>query len=86
MPSPVYVRVKDKGSGHRYDVLKRRFNPEVHELVTKGPLSGETTRPRRIQYNEKKAKKSTVSGESQEQVESQPPAEPSGETNKETED
>lgn len=71
-----YIRVKDKQTGHRYDVLLKQFNPEKHTEVKSGPYKGESDRPRRVQLNTKtkRASASTTSGE------------PSGETNEKKED
>lgn len=44
-----YMRVKDKQTKHRYDVLIQQFDPEKHEPITKGPYSGESQYSRRPQ-------------------------------------
>lgn len=58
-----YMRVKDKETGHRYDVLIGKFNPDAHDAVTKGPYSGTSQYYRRPQLSVKKAKNSPKKGE-----------------------
>lgn len=71
-----YQRVKDKRTGHRYDVLIEKFDPERHHKVDSGPLGGQSPYARRVQLNVKKAKEPTSpkpsgepSGDSQENKE-----------------
>lgn len=75
-----YLRVKDKGTKHHYDVLISKFNPEIHEEVTKGPYSGTSSRPRRVQLYVKKPKKSSA------KTDESASSAPSGETNTKKED
>lgn len=43
MPAFRYVRVKDKRTGHQYDVLEQSFDPEKHTKVARFPV---VSRPR----------------------------------------
>lgn len=38
-----YVRVKDKRTGHQYDVLEQLFDPDKHSRVSRYPV---VSRPR----------------------------------------
>lgn len=40
----VYTRIKDKRSGHEYDIPAVQFDPEKHSRVSRYP---DSTRPRR---------------------------------------
>lgn len=44
----LYVRVKNKTTGHEFDLPTQNFDPEVFSKVTRYP---ETTRPRRPKLN-----------------------------------
>lgn len=45
-----YTRVKDKKTGHEYDVLSHKVDPEKHTRVARYP---EVSRPRRSKPNVK---------------------------------
>ena len=48
-PTFEYMRVKDKATKHRYDILVNKFNPEVHEEVKTGPYKEHSSYARRPQ-------------------------------------
>lgn len=54
-----WVRVKDRSTGHEYDVAESAFRPEAHVRVNKPAqypdLSGAGHRPRRAKHNTDKA-------------------------------
>lgn len=49
---PKYTRVKDKATGHEYDVLVDRVNPDKHTRVNKS-LYPDVSRPRPAKPNVK---------------------------------
>lgn len=52
---PTWVRVKDRATGHEYDVAESAFNPDAHVKVNKPAqypdLSGPYARPRPAKHN-----------------------------------
>lgn len=48
-----YTRVKDKATGHEYDILAHKFNPEKHSRVSDKKNYPDTTRPRPAKPNVK---------------------------------
>jgi len=54
-----YKRVKDKVTGHQYDVLSHKVNPEKHEVLDRYP---EVSRPRPAKPNVK-GKRTASEGE-----------------------
>lgn len=55
---PTWVRVKDKSTGHEYDVAESALDPEVHTRLSsrKYPdVSGPYARPRPAKHNTTKA-------------------------------
>lgn len=55
---PTWVRVKDRGTGHEYDVDESALIPEVHVRLNKPAfpdLSGPYARPRPAKHNTTKA-------------------------------
>lgn len=49
---PTYTRVKDKATGHEYDVLVGQFNPDKHARVSKSRYP-DVSRPRPAKPNVK---------------------------------
>ena len=49
----MYTRVKDRKTGHHYDVLEQQFDPEKHIRVTKGKHAGNSTQARPVKLNVK---------------------------------
>jgi myo-inositol-1-phosphate synthase len=56
-----YTRVKDKETGHQYDVLSHKVNPELHEVVKR---YSETSIPRAPKPSVKARASSARSGRS----------------------
>lgn len=49
-----YMRVKDKATGHEYDVLSHRFDPEKHSRVSDKKNYPVVSRPRPAKPNVKR--------------------------------
>lgn len=44
-----YMRVQDKQTKHRFDILVSKFDPDIYKEVKSGPYKNHSTQPRRIQ-------------------------------------
>lgn len=51
--APKYTRVKDKVTGHEYDVLAHKFDPEKHQRVNDKKNYPDVSRPRPAKPNVK---------------------------------
>lgn len=59
---PKYTRVKDKATGHEYDVLSHKVNPEKHDRVDVKRYP-EVSRPRPAKPNVKARRKAEKAAE-----------------------
>lgn len=51
-----YTRVRDKDTGHQYDVLSHKVDPDLHEVLTRFP---QTLTPRTPKPNVKRSRART---------------------------